>query len=470
MVSREEEDRTGSMYANKSAANGGAVGGADDAGSSAAAGGDTRGAGTGVGSAVGNGGRGGEFHNGSHGQVREEKEELKEVDEGTGTSTLSPTGSSVSTYELSAMDFPESDSFGSQASTSAPAAVARPGRPGSLGRGRGAGTGILAGVTMAPGPRLASSPALASFHRRGRGSFGSGGSGGAGTGSSGGPGWASGGAGYVAAGGGVGGGAGYVAAGGGVGGGAGYMAAAGGAIATSGSGGSGGAGTGSSGGPGWASGGAGYMAAGGVGGVMSGVVGGGAIAASGSGSVQQQQYPWWVVAPPNAQCRAEEIRIEFYVSPAIPLTSKGREQGEALGRYLLEFQGVMFDEVFASPIPRAWETAYATCQELGFPPSLMREADELKEQSCGQWEGKNRADVFPTDASLPRITSAQPDFFCPGGESQRQVEFRMVEFLNRLAVSGSSSLLAKSRSMPPNAPPIPPYRIGIFSHSTAINQ
>ncbi|CAI7796217.1 unnamed protein product, partial [Closterium sp. NIES-53] len=106
--------------------------------------------------------------------------------------------------------------------------------------------------------------------------------------------------------------------------------------------------------------------------------------------------------------------------------------------------------------------------ELGFPPSRMQEAEELKEQSCGQWEGKNRADVFPTDASLPRITSAQPDFFCPGGESQRQVEFRMVEFFNQLAVSRSAAILAKCRSMPPNAPPIPPYRIGIFSHSTAI--
>ncbi|CAI5512185.1 unnamed protein product, partial [Closterium sp. Naga37s-1] len=127
--------------------------------------------------------------------------------------------------------------------------------------------------------------------------------------------------------------------------------------------------------------------------------------------------------PLHNPSHAESLDLPHLVggqSPAIPLTSKGREQGEALGRYLLEFQGVMFDEVFASPIPRAWETAYATCQELGFPPSRMQEAEELKEQSCGQWEGKNRADVFPTDASLPRITSAQPDFFCPGGESQRQ--------------------------------------------------
>ncbi|CAI5983285.1 unnamed protein product [Closterium sp. NIES-65] len=112
-------------------------------------------------------------------------------------------------------------------------------------------------------------------------------------------------------------------------------------------------------------------------------------------------------------------------SPAARLTPTGCQQAVSLGTFLRRYLGLQWDEVFCSPIPRATHTARLVCQELGFPTDRIQEAPDLQEMSAGHWEGKSRAELFSSDAALAWMTASQPDFCYPGGESQREVEYRM---------------------------------------------
>jgi len=83
-------------------------------------------------------------------------------------------------------------------------------------------------------------------------------------------------------------------------------------------------------------------------------------------------------------------------------------------------------------------------QELDIPRESIGLTEAVQEMSQGQWEGRNRSEIY-TPALVPIINSTQPDFRAPGGESQRQVEFRMMEFLNNVVLPRASSALQKAR-------------------------
>lgn len=69
-------------------------------------------------------------------------------------------------------------------------------------------------------------------------------------------------------------------------------------------------------------------------------------------------------------------------------------------------------------------------QELDFPEEQIQLSDALTEMSQGQWEGCPKSEIY-TPEMVNLMESTQPDFSAPSGESLRQVQFRMMEFLNR---------------------------------------
>lgn len=85
-----------------------------------------------------------------------------------------------------------------------------------------------------------------------------------------------------------------------------------------------------------------------------------------------------------------------------------------------------------------------TTQELDIPKNVVEIAEALQELSQGQWEGQPRKEVY-TARMLPLINATQPDFCAPGGESQRQVEFRMVEFLNNTVLHRAFAAMQEAR-------------------------
>ncbi|GAV59523.1 His_Phos_1 domain-containing protein [Cephalotus follicularis] len=110
------------------------------------------------------------------------------------------------------------------------------------------------------------------------------------------------------------------------------------------------------------------------------------------------------------------------------LTNKGKRQARALSVFL-NSQGVRFNAAYSSPLDRARSMAIAVCQEMNFAEEQIQSSDALVEMSMGQWEGCHRSEIY-TPEILSLIERFQPDFAAPAGESLRQVEFRMVQFLN----------------------------------------
>ncbi|KAJ4961289.1 hypothetical protein NE237_021199 [Protea cynaroides] len=114
--------------------------------------------------------------------------------------------------------------------------------------------------------------------------------------------------------------------------------------------------------------------------------------------------------------------------PGATLTPNGKRQARALAVFL-KSQGLRFNAIYCSPLDRARTTAVSVCQELNFAEEQIQSSDALIDMSQGQWEGYLRSEVY-TPEMLSLIDRFQPDFSAPSGESLRQVEFRMIQFLN----------------------------------------
>uniref|UniRef100_A0A1J3HNL1 2,3-bisphosphoglycerate-dependent phosphoglycerate mutase n=2 Tax=Noccaea caerulescens TaxID=107243 RepID=A0A1J3HNL1_NOCCA len=122
------------------------------------------------------------------------------------------------------------------------------------------------------------------------------------------------------------------------------------------------------------------------------------------------------------------------------LTANGKRQARALAVFL-KSQGVRFTSVYSSPLDRARSMAVSVCQEMSFSEEHVHSSDALIEMSLGDWEGCNQSEIeIYKPEILSLIDKCQPDFTSPSGESLRQVEFRMVQFLNG-TVSGLAEKL-----------------------------
>ncbi|BAT14210.1 uncharacterized protein [Oryza sativa Japonica Group] len=118
--------------------------------------------------------------------------------------------------------------------------------------------------------------------------------------------------------------------------------------------------------------------------------------------------------------------------PAAALTARGERQARALAVFLRS-RGARLAAAYASPLDRARATAALVCRELDFPEEQIQVSDALTEMSQGQWEGCPKSEVY-TPEMVNLMDSTQPDFSAPAGESLRQVQFRMMEFLNQTVV------------------------------------
>ncbi|CAL9248545.1 unnamed protein product [Arabidopsis halleri] len=129
------------------------------------------------------------------------------------------------------------------------------------------------------------------------------------------------------------------------------------------------------------------------------------------------------------------------------LTGNGKRQARALAVFF-KSQGVRFNSVFSSPLDRARSMAVSVCQEMSFAEEHVQSSDAIIEMSLGDWEGCNQAEIYSPE-TLSLIERCQPDFTAPSGESLRQVEFRMVQFLNG-TVSGLAEKLRSDYSSTAN--------------------
>lgn len=121
-----------------------------------------------------------------------------------------------------------------------------------------------------------------------------------------------------------------------------------------------------------------------------------------------------------------------------PLTRLGREQAAGLARSLSD-AGIQV--VYASPIPRAAETAHILASAWRVP---LRPTTALREFDCGIAEGRGDAQAWELHNRVWRDWQEHGllDNKIPGGESFNDMRDRFVPFVEGLVKDGAEQTIA----------------------------
>lgn len=122
-----------------------------------------------------------------------------------------------------------------------------------------------------------------------------------------------------------------------------------------------------------------------------------------------------------------------------PPTTKGLTQSDALGEHLLR-QDVEFDLVSCSPAIRTQATANGMFRHISKPSNFELDP-RLLEYSAGSWEGQLRDKVHTPDVKY-QMALQTVDFRPPGGESQRQVAARGLDWITEKILNQEAIMLS----------------------------
>jgi broad specificity phosphatase PhoE len=112
----------------------------------------------------------------------------------------------------------------------------------------------------------------------------------------------------------------------------------------------------------------------------------------------------------------------------VPLNATGRAQAEQLADVAATMG---FVELWASPLPRALETALIVGARIGLEP---RTDPRLVETDCGDWTGRLRSEIEAVDPDgVAAFTRADIDFAFPAGESLRDQTTRVLAAVDEIA-------------------------------------
>ncbi len=111
----------------------------------------------------------------------------------------------------------------------------------------------------------------------------------------------------------------------------------------------------------------------------------------------------------------------------IDLSEEGYEQAANRGLWFAG-SGLFFDKVFCSSALRARLTLGAITDACKITDSKILYTDELNEVDQGDWQGQPRAEIL-TPEKLAQIVAESPYFRPPNGETHKEAEERMVNFV-----------------------------------------
>ena len=130
----------------------------------------------------------------------------------------------------------------------------------------------------------------------------------------------------------------------------------------------------------------------------------------------------------------------------VPITSRGEKQGLLLQKRLRD-EGIDFDVLYSSPAVRADKTARIVSEGQHVRTIVC---DELQELHQGDWVGVLRREAYTQDI-MDKMWDDPWSFKAPGGESQKEVGKRMMDWLDNEIMDRNESLM-----------------VGVFSHGVAI--
>ena len=100
----------------------------------------------------------------------------------------------------------------------------------------------------------------------------------------------------------------------------------------------------------------------------------------------------------------------------------------AVGKVLRDSK-MQFEKVYCSIANRTQQTLDLILSQANITSNPIIYSEELQELSQGDWEGKLRSEIY-TPEQLVEINSNQWLFTPPNGESQKEVEERMLGFIS----------------------------------------
>lgn len=115
------------------------------------------------------------------------------------------------------------------------------------------------------------------------------------------------------------------------------------------------------------------------------------------------------------------------------LTDTGREQARMAGQQAKR-QGLVFDAIIASPLPRTQETARLIAEQLGYPPEKIELMDSLVERVWGELTGVV-VDDFLSTRTYDETNNV------PGVEHITALQNRAVEALEALRNDPRNTIL-----------------------------
>ncbi len=111
----------------------------------------------------------------------------------------------------------------------------------------------------------------------------------------------------------------------------------------------------------------------------------------------------------------------------IELSEEGIKQAELLGERFKNFQ---IDEIYSSPLKRAYETARPAAEKMGLEIVKM---DNFKEINFGYWEGKDSKELTAEyGEEFTKFMSDPENMPFPGDGSFANVEKRVMEGINKI--------------------------------------
>lgn len=130
----------------------------------------------------------------------------------------------------------------------------------------------------------------------------------------------------------------------------------------------------------------------------------------------------------HGESEANTLRIISNRNLPHPLTETGRLQAAALAENL---RGKFITRIYASPLPRARETAEILSAALGVP---MECAEALREPDCGVLEGRGDEQAWSEINYWMRswLDGRQQDCGPESGETYESVQNRFIKFIEGL--------------------------------------
>jgi probable phosphoglycerate mutase len=127
-----------------------------------------------------------------------------------------------------------------------------------------------------------------------------------------------------------------------------------------------------------------------------------------------------------------------------PLTERGRQQAQAMGRRLRRELARQPGPTcfYRSPLGRARETADIIGGEIGLDPAEWRDDPRLAELGYGQWEGFSWKEIEVTHPTALADWRADPHGYCPpDGETHFELRRRSAAVLAEIAAAATRTVI-----------------------------